>query len=239
MSDQSEYMPDPQAEQQRVPTGIAGLDSLIGGGFLRGGLYIIVGTLGAGKTVFVHQIAFNHLADNGRVLYLTVLSETHTRLLGHIRRFSFFRPDVIGLSLSYISGYRILREQGARALLQIIQPMIREHKISLLIVDGLPLIAPHQPYDIATDEFLHDLQAYSEITQCTTLVATPAYPHVWESHAFLFVDGAIELAVMGSGQLPYRTLEIKKFLATAHYHGPHMFQIGDEGVVFPEENGQE
>ena len=35
---------------RRVPSGVAGLDTILGGGFLKGGLYIIQGTPGTGKT---------------------------------------------------------------------------------------------------------------------------------------------------------------------------------------------
>jgi len=34
----------------RVPTGVPGLDTILGGGFLAGGVYIIQGTPGTGKT---------------------------------------------------------------------------------------------------------------------------------------------------------------------------------------------
>ncbi|MEM1990409.1 MAG: ATPase domain-containing protein, partial [Candidatus Bathyarchaeia archaeon] len=36
----------------RVPTGISGLDAVIGGGFPRGGLIVLAGNPGTGKTMF-------------------------------------------------------------------------------------------------------------------------------------------------------------------------------------------
>ncbi len=36
----------------RIPTGIQGLDQLIGGGFLSGKVYLISGEAGTGKTIF-------------------------------------------------------------------------------------------------------------------------------------------------------------------------------------------
>jgi len=47
---------------KRVPTGVPGLDTILGGGFLAGGVYIIQGTPGTGKTTLANQIIFNHAA---------------------------------------------------------------------------------------------------------------------------------------------------------------------------------
>jgi predicted ATP-dependent serine protease len=46
----------------RVPSGIAGIDTILGGGFMRGGIYIIQGNPGSGKTILTNQICFNHIA---------------------------------------------------------------------------------------------------------------------------------------------------------------------------------
>ena len=45
----------------RVQSGIPGLDAILEGGFLQGGLYIIQGPPGTGKTTFGNQICFNHV----------------------------------------------------------------------------------------------------------------------------------------------------------------------------------
>jgi circadian clock protein KaiC len=49
-----------------VPSGIAGLDAVLQGGFLQGGLYIIQGTPGVGKTILGNQICFDHVAKDAR-----------------------------------------------------------------------------------------------------------------------------------------------------------------------------
>ena len=64
----------------RVPTGIAGLDTILNGGFLRGGIYFISGQPGTGKTILSNQMAFNHVASGGRAVFVSILSETHARM---------------------------------------------------------------------------------------------------------------------------------------------------------------
>ena len=96
---------------ERVASGIEGLDTILNGGFLRGGIYIIMGPPGAGKTILGNQICFNHVANGGRVVYVTLLAETHGRMLAHMRSLSFFDPKPITNSLYYISGYRELQNR--------------------------------------------------------------------------------------------------------------------------------
>ena len=45
-----------------MPTGIPGLDSVLRGGFLKAGIYIVRGEPGTGKTIFGNQFSFNHVA---------------------------------------------------------------------------------------------------------------------------------------------------------------------------------
>ncbi|CAN5913845.1 ATPase domain-containing protein [soil metagenome] len=65
--------------QPRASTGIAGLDSVLGGGLPRGHLYLLEGTPGAGKTTLGLQFLLEGRARGERSLYVT-LSETETEL---------------------------------------------------------------------------------------------------------------------------------------------------------------
>src|SRR5689334_3608757 len=105
---------------ERLPSGIAGLDSVLRGGFLRGGLYIIQGVPGTGKTIFGNQICYTHTAAGNRVLYVTLLAENHARMLLHLRQLRFFDQSVIPDPLSYISGFQILEDEGLKGLLVLI-----------------------------------------------------------------------------------------------------------------------
>ena len=50
-----EHGSSPPAESTRMATGIAGLDRVLGGGLLRGRMYVVKGHAGTGKTTFVLQ----------------------------------------------------------------------------------------------------------------------------------------------------------------------------------------
>ena len=65
--------------QQRSPTGIEGLDQVLGGGLPRGHLYLVEGTPGAGKTTLGLQFLIDGRERGESCLYVT-LSETANEL---------------------------------------------------------------------------------------------------------------------------------------------------------------
>ena len=76
----------------RMKSGVQGLDTLLAGGFLKGGIYLIMGPPGAGKTVLGNQLCFHHVASGERAVYVTLLAESHARMLTHIQSMQFLRP---------------------------------------------------------------------------------------------------------------------------------------------------
>jgi circadian clock protein KaiC len=73
----------------RVTSGIAGLDTVLLGGVFEGGIYIVQGSPGAGKTILTSQICCHHAAGGGIALFVTLLAENHARLIANLRTLSF------------------------------------------------------------------------------------------------------------------------------------------------------
>ncbi|HXG50308.1 MAG TPA: ATPase domain-containing protein [candidate division Zixibacteria bacterium] len=59
-------------DSQRVSTGIAELDRLLQGGFLRGRSYLVAGDAGTGKTTLCIQFLLAGLRHNEKAIYVTV-----------------------------------------------------------------------------------------------------------------------------------------------------------------------
>ena len=70
-------MTNPALPHPMVPTGNAGLDNVLQGGFLQTGFYLIQGDPGSGKTTLALQFVQSRLAAGDRCLYATL---TETRL---------------------------------------------------------------------------------------------------------------------------------------------------------------
>jgi len=80
-----------------LKTGISGLDVVLGGsGLPAGGLYLLQGLAGSGKTTLACQIGFSHAREGKKVLILTLLGESHAKMINHFSNFSFFNGSLIG-----------------------------------------------------------------------------------------------------------------------------------------------
>ena len=81
---------------QRVTTGSAELDLVVGGGLTRGSLIFIAGGSGTGKTILAQQICFANATKERKALYYTMVSEPHSKLVQHLEQFEFFDPEALG-----------------------------------------------------------------------------------------------------------------------------------------------
>lgn len=79
---------------ERIATGVAGLDEMLGGGLLRGHVIVASGPTGAGKTIFALQFIYHHLRQGKRCLYISASDDVESVVTN---AFSFgwdFRPYV-------------------------------------------------------------------------------------------------------------------------------------------------
>jgi circadian clock protein KaiC len=220
-----------QEPPARVSTGVPGLDRILDGGLLRGGSYLFEGPSGTGKTLLANQIAFHHAATGGKVLYFSLLSESHSRLLQYIRSMEFFDARRVGTEIQYLGGYQAL-EQGTKPLLGLIRQSLHAQGATLLVIDGLLAVAERT--DAHTfRSFLHELQVHSELLGCTVLLVSPAQIGEFRPEHSA-VDGIFDLCNTSHGQRDIRELRVRKFRGSGHLSGLHKLGIGHGGLqVFP------
>jgi circadian clock protein KaiC len=121
----------------RVTSGIAGLDTVLQGGVFEGGIYIVQGPPGAGKTILTSQICCHHAGEGGIALFVTLLAENHARLISNLRTLSFFDETLIPGKLSYISGFAELQDAGLKGVVDLLRREIQRRRCTTLVVDGL------------------------------------------------------------------------------------------------------
>jgi circadian clock protein KaiC len=224
----------PPPSLQRIPSGVLGLDAVLDGGFLQGGTYIVAGMPGTGKTILGNQICFNHVAQGGRVVYVTLLAETHGRMLAHLRGMAFFSEEPLASSLHYVSAYRVLTQEGLKGLLELLRQLIREHRASMLVLDGLVSASASAPNELAFKEFVHELNTLVSVIGCTTFLLTNGHSPKDVHPEHTMVDGLIELTDELIGVRAVRELIVRKFRGSAHLRGRHVFQITHQGItVYP------
>jgi circadian clock protein KaiC len=141
---------------QRLLTEVPGLDLVLNGGLIQGGLYIIQGSPGTGKTVLGNQICFNHVQRaGGRAAYVTLLSELVARMTHFLEPLKFFDHRLIGDRLQYLGMYQELRKGGLAACQSRLQRLIKDHDLSFFVVDGADALKFASKSDVEFREFLH------------------------------------------------------------------------------------
>ncbi|WP_224247928.1 ATPase domain-containing protein [Hyalangium gracile] len=239
---------DRKTGHERLITGVPRLDFITKGGLLKGASYSVLGPPGSGKTVLANQIAFNHVKNGGRALYVTLLSESHARMLANLQEMTFFDASVIPERLHYISGYAELEKEGLKGLLDMVRRTALQHQASLLIIDGMDAAKEFARSDLTFKRFLQDLQTFVGLLGCTTLLLSPH--HEGELHPEnTAVDGVFELSLWLSGPRAVRELVALKFRGSDSLLGRHEVEISERGIVIhprtevqfanPEEKGRE
>lgn len=224
---------DNQLKLERVPTGIPGLDRILRGGLLGGGVYIIEGVPGTGKTILANQICFSHVAAGGHVAFITLLAESHTRMLQHLQPMSFYHEEAIPDRLYYVSGFRILESEGLKGIVDLLRREITGHQASLLVLDGFATTEESASSPREFKKFVHELQSHAAALECTVLLLTNGSARA-VSPEYTMVDGVIHLEDTLFEQRTERTLQVAKFRGSDFLDGRHPFRITSQGLeIFP------
>ena len=148
---------DNVAPIERLRSAVPGLDQILGGGLFRTGVYIIQGLPGCGKTILANQICYGHVAEGGAAVYVTLLAESHARMIQHLSTLSFFDMKAFPDNLAYISAFHDLESGGLKGLMTVLRREMRTRKVGVLVLDGLVAASEAAPSDL--DLFLRSLPA--------------------------------------------------------------------------------
>jgi circadian clock protein KaiC len=214
----------------RLESGIAGLDTLLKGGLVAGASYIVQGRPGSGKTIFASQIGFHHARHGGKVVFATLLSESHERLFQFLSTTSFFDKARIGNEMQFISAFDTLMNEGLDEVVGLLRREIGRQKASLLIVDGVLTARSRAETQLDTKRFVAELQGHAAFAGCTVLLLTSARPED-SSPEHTMVDGLIELGEDVVGSRSVRRLHLRKTRGSGAISGLHEFEITDNGIV--------
>jgi circadian clock protein KaiC len=220
-------------ELTRFSSGVPGLDRVLDGGFFLGGVYLFEGVPGSGKTILANQICFHHAKTSGRALYVTLLAESHSRLLQHLQDLTFFDPDAIPERLTYVSGFRVLEEEGLKGLMELLRKELRSHHATMVILDGFAAVGESAESDRAFKKLVHELQVHAGLAKCTFfLLSSGVATSVQPVHTM--VDGLVRLKDHVFGVRAEREIQVQKFRGSNYLRGVHTFGISDRGIeVYP------
>jgi circadian clock protein KaiC len=214
-------------------TAVPGLDQILDGGLWEGSLYLLEGLPGTGKTILANQIAFSHAAAGKKTLYVSLISESHGKLVNHMRSMSFFREGLVGSGVYYVSAYRSLVDEGLQGLLNFILGQAKDRGFAFLVIEGFSSAdyLKHNILELA--EFMHRLNALAASLRCTTLLVS--HDQGTDDHPeHTLVDGVIELCRASHAMRTARFMKIHKVRGRDPMLGEHAFVITAAGItVFP------
>ncbi|HEU5060469.1 MAG TPA: ATPase domain-containing protein [Kofleriaceae bacterium] len=214
----------------RLSSGVPGLDTVLEGGLLRGGVYLVQGPPGSGKTILGNQMCFAHAAGGGRAVYMTLLAESHTRMLAHMRRMHFYRTELIPDQVHYLSAFKVLEGDGLHGLLTVLRKTVTSRSATLLVLDGLVSAEEASPSAKEFKKFVHELQIVCAMTACTCLLLSSTERPRSFRPEHTMVDGILELGDDLRSLRAVRSIVVRKMRGTAPVLGRHTIEINDDGV---------
>src|SRR5271167_2053610 len=108
MSAQGQETPHDRVKIKQLPTGVPGLDEILGGGLPEYSFNIIAGAPGSGKTTLAHQIMFTNATPERPALYFTVLGEPALKMLRYQQQYTFFDITKLNNAVRFINLSQVL-----------------------------------------------------------------------------------------------------------------------------------
>lgn len=218
---------------ERLGTGSAALDAILGGGIPARSVVVVAGEPGAGKTVFALQLLF-HLARHGRrSLYFTTLSEPALKLIRYTQLFSFFDPALVDETVVFADLGSILREQGPEAALAEVVARVERDEPDLVVVDSFKAFHDMAPEPARSRTLVYDLAVQMAGWGATTFLVgeyTPSDVSVLPE--FAVADGIVRLSNERQELTAVRTMEVLKLRGADYATGRHFFEMGPNGIAF-------
>jgi circadian clock protein KaiC len=219
---------------ERLPTGVPGLDEILGGGLPEYSFNLIGGPPGCGKTTLAHQIMFSLATRERPALYLTVLGEPPLKMLRYQQQFEFFNEEAIGESVNFVN---VSEDASAGDLQQVLRRIVAEverHSPALVFVDSFRSVLRAGSADGSPENsqqlFMQQLGLLMTAWHATTFMIGE-YPAEAEGNPVMTVsDGLIWLRQSVERNSMVRKMEITKMRGQATIPGLHTFRIGPAGI---------
>lgn len=236
---------------KRVPTGVAGFDELVGGGFPAGSAIALIGTPGSGKTIFSLQYLVQGAQKGERGLYVS-FKQSVDSLRAQGEQFGWRMPylEAGGLKLLKVDGFDLIQ------VILDIEKEVRIFKPRRIVIDSMTdlldylptaenmkklgvvkkigkssvlFISPHDTVNRLASVFIERMRR----TGATTIFVTDA-PQQGDN---LTKDGVTEFACDGVIQLhavpgddSFNTLNVLKMRLTNPKRGIYNFEFTEKGL---------
>jgi circadian clock protein KaiC len=218
----------------KLPTGVRGLDEILGGGIPEFSFNIIAGSPGCGKTTLAHQIVFANATPKKPALYFTVLGEPALKMLRYQQQYSFFDESKLGSAVRFVNLADVLEKGDVSAALEEIIKQVTAAHPSIVVVDSFRSLghrAMGGPNNLEMQSFVQRLAQFLTSWQATTfLVGEYVEEDARENPLFAVADGLFWLWQVTERNSVVRKLQVIKLRGQASVPGLHTIRISEYGL---------
>jgi circadian clock protein KaiC len=216
---------------ERVSSGSAEVDHILGGGFLKNSINVLLGQPGTGKTVLAQQLVFRNAAPGRPILYVTTLAEPLPKVVKFLQKFEFFDASLLGNGVIYDDIGPSLARKGLGSLLPYIHQAIRELAPKIILIDSFRALHDLSSSPREIRQLLHDLTGVLTAYDTTTfLLGEYTEEQARELPEFAVADGIVQLLRNPHSTRDERFLRVLKLRGSAYLEGQHSFRIGPRGL---------
>lgn len=221
-----------EVSTERVGTGIPRLDTLIGGGYIRGSGILVSGEPGTAKTTLSASLAFHACQAGEKVLFVS-FDEAAGQIVRNMRSVGMDLEPFRESGLLQVVGFRASGVSAESHYIEI-RSLLDSHQPRHLIVDPISALTKAGGREMAGDvaERLLDLTRSRGITtmMTTLLEAMAGTEEETQSHVSTIADTWINLSYNVVHGERNRALTIVKARGTAHSNQVRELQMGSKGI---------
>ena len=218
----------------RIHTHISGLDPLIGGGFKRSSINLVVGGAGSGKTIFALQFLVSGIVnDNETGIYIT-FEEKKNEIYENMSAFGWDldklekQGRLIFLEYSPEQVRKMLLEGGG-----LIENIISKHNVKRLVIDSITSFTLLYKDELAKKEAALSLFGLIRDWNCTALLTEEITDFEKSEKGGLEfeVDSIVILYHKREKGIRKRAIEVLKMRGTTHGGKTLSLDITPRGII--------
>ena len=224
--------PQDKVRINKLPTGVRGLDEILGGGLPEFSFNIIAGTPGCGKTTLAHQFVFANATPERPALYFTILGEPTVKMLRYQQQYSFFDLSRLNSSIRFVNLSQVLLDRGLDGILEEITKEVASANPGIVVVDSFRTATRRaQEKEIEIQAFVQSLGLLLTSWEATTfLIGEYDESEMRGNPVFTVADGLFWLYQSVERSSVIRKLRIMKLRGQASVPGMHTFRITEAGL---------
>ncbi len=219
---------------RKMPSGVRGLDDILGGGIPEFSFNIIAGAPGCGKTTLAHQIVFANATARKPALYFTVLGEPVMKMLRYQQQYAFFDESKLGRAIRFINLADVVLEKDLESVLDEIIQQVTAFSPNLVVVDSFRTVVREVESgarELRMQSFIQRLAQFLTSWEATTFLVGEYVPdEIRGNPVFTVGDGLFWLSQVAERNSVVRKLQIMKLRGQESVPGLHTIRINSAGL---------